>query len=250
MCVGPGAKAAPGTGLSRRIPTGMNTIRYHLERPFRGVRFRLTRRLPQRDPCEVWPGLEAAAVTLRPFAGRFGNVKRYELMVLCAVAKHTAARRLFEFGTFDGLTTWHLAANSPEGARVRTLDLPLDHPARGNPGHDRRVGKIHGVAVGGRFAGTPEAGKVEQLYADSLQFDPGPYRGQVDFCFIDAGHGYEHVACDTANALVMVRPGGAIFWHDYSRWWPGVQRCLDELAERVPVFHVPETALAAVRLPG
>jgi predicted O-methyltransferase YrrM len=176
-------------------------------------------------------------------------VKRYELLVLCAVARHTGARRLFEFGTFDGLTTWHLAANAGPEARVWTFDLPLDHSARSFAGHDRSVGKIHGVGVGSRFAGTPEAARIEQLYGDSLHFDPGPYRGAMDFCFIDAGHGYEHVRRDTANALAMVRPGGTIFWHDYSRWWPGVQRCLDELSREQPVFRVFDTALAALRRP-
>ena len=47
----------------------------------------------------------------------------------------------------------------------------------------------------------------------------------------------------------MVRPGGTIFWHDYSRWWPGVQRCLDELSRDLPVFRVFDTALAALRRP-
>jgi hypothetical protein len=213
------------------------------------VKFRLSRRLPTRHPAEAWPGLESAAVTLRPFAGRFGNVKRYELLVLCAVARHTGARRLFEFGTFDGLTTWHLAANTGPDGRVWTLDLPLDHPARRHAGHDRTVGKIHGVGVGVQFAGTAEAARVAQLYGDSLAFDAGPYRGLMDFCFIDASHEYRHVRRDTDNALAMVRPGGAIFWHDYSRWWPGVQRCLDELSAELPVFRVADTALAALRRP-
>src|SRR5262249_14626313 len=219
---------------------------------WQGLRFRLSRRLPERQPREAWPGIDAVRVELAPFAGRFGNVKRYELMVLCAAVKHLQACNIFEFGTFDGLTTRHLAANAGAESRLWTLDLPLDHPARfrTGPGYDRAVGKIGGIEVGGYFHDTPQAGRIEQLYAASLEFDPEPYRGQVDFCFIDAGHGYEHVSRDTANALVMVRPGGTIFWHDYSRWWPGVQRCLDELSQRLPVFFVAETALAAVQAPG
>jgi hypothetical protein len=228
----------------------MRFVPYAVESPLRGLKFRLSRRLPSRDPAEVWPEIESVAVTLRPFAGRFGNVKRYELLVLCAVAQHTGAERLFEFGTFDGLTAWHLAANAGPSARVWTLDLPLDHPARSASGHDRGVGRIHGVTVGGRFHGTAEAGRIEQLYGDSLAFDPAPFRRRIDFCFIDAGHGYEHVQSDTVNALAMVRPGGTVFWHDYSRWWPGVQRCLDELGRELPLFRVAETALAALRVPG
>jgi hypothetical protein len=106
------------------------------------------------------------------------------------------------------------------------------------------------VIAGAQFAGTPEAWQIQQLYADSLVFDPEPYCNRMALCFIDAGHCYEHVCRDTANALVMVKPGGTIFWHDYSRWWPGVQACLDRLSRRLPVFRVAETALAAVRLPA
>jgi len=223
---------------------------FQVERLWRGVRFRFSRRLRERHPAEVWPGVESVRVELAPFAGRFGNVKRYELMVLCAVVKYLRGRSIFEFGTFDGLTTWHLAANAGASSRLWTLDLPLDHPARAFKGHNRAVGKINGVAVGGYFRGSSEGERIEQVYSDSLQFDPEPYRGQVDFCFIDAGHGYEHVSRDTSNALIMVRPGGTIFWHDYSRWWPGVQRCLDELSQRLPVFRVAETSLGALQVPA
>jgi len=224
----------------------MKIVPYAIERPIRGLRFRLSRRLPDRHPCEVWPEIESISIMLRPFAGRFGTLKRYELSVLCAVAKHTGAKRLFEFGTFDGLTAWHLAANCGPAARVWTFDLPLDHPARTSARHDRTIGKIHGVTVGSRFADTPEAERIEQLYGDSMEFEPEPYRQLMDFCFIDASHEYANVCRDTENALAMTRPGGIIFWHDYSRWWPGVQKCLDELSQRLPVFRMAETALAAL----
>jgi len=229
----------------------MNMFPYMVDRKLQGLRFRISRRLPERQPTEVWSGIDTVRVELAPFAGRFGNVKRYELMVLCAAVKHLQARNIFEFGTFDGLTTWHLAANAGAESRVWSLDLPLDHPARfrTGPGYDRAVGKIGGVTNGGFFHGTREAERIQQVYGDSLEFDPEPYRGQVDFCFIDAGHGYEHVSRDTANALLMVRPGGTIFWHDYSRWWPGVQRCLDELSQQLPVFFVADTALGALQMP-
>jgi predicted O-methyltransferase YrrM len=224
----------------------MKLLPFEVERRLRGLKFRLSRKLPDRQPAAVWPGIDTTAVTLRPFAGQFGNLQRYELMVLCAVARHLGARQLFEFGTFDGLTTWHLAANVVPDARVWTLDLPLNHPARYYTGHDRTVGRIHAVRVGAMFTQTEEAGRIEQLYSDSLDFDAEAHRGRIDFCFIDASHEYQHVCRDTANALIMTRPGGVIFWHDYSRWWPGVQKCLDDLSVERPVFRVQDTALAAL----
>ncbi len=220
-----------------------------VEDPLLGIRFAWTRRLPDRRPEEVWPGIESATLTVRPFTGRFGNVAPYELLVLCAVAQWTRAANLFEFGTYDGRTTWHLARNCPQ-ARLWTLDLPPDHAARFRAQHHQAVGKMDSVVIGGQFAGTPEAARIEQLYGDSLHFDPEPLRGRIDFCFVDAGHDHEHICRDTENALAMTRPGGTIFWHDYSRWWPGVQKCLDALAGRLPLCRIAETALAAVRVPG
>jgi predicted O-methyltransferase YrrM len=226
----------------------MNAFRYKISSFTRGVRFRLTRRLNTRAVAEVWPGIESTVVGLMPFAGRFGNVTKQELMSLCAVATFTNARTIFEFGTFDGLTTWHLARNSAAGSRILTLDLPLEHPARRSVRHDRGVGRIHGVPLGCHFAGTPEAARIEQLFCDSLEFDAQPYRGLVDFVFIDASHEYKHVCKDSENALAMTRPGGVIFWHDYSRWWPGVQKCLEDLSARTEVFRLADTSLAALRV--
>jgi hypothetical protein len=228
----------------------MKWLPYQVERPLQGLRFRLTRRLRDWEPAAIWPGIELTSVQLCPFTGQFGNVKHYELMVLCAAVKQAQASTIFEFGTFDGLTTWHLAANAGPRARVWTLDLPPDHPARFYKGHDRSVGKIHGVQVGEHFLGTAEGDRIEQIYCDALDFNPEPHRGLIDFCFIDAGHDYQHVSRDTANALAMVPPGGTIVWHDYSRWWPGVQKCLDDLAGRLPVCCVAGTSLAVLRVPG
>jgi len=228
----------------------MKLLPFEVERRLRGLKFRLSHKLRDRYPADVWPGIDTAAVTLRPFAGQFGNLQRYELMVLCAVARHIGALRIFEFGTFDGLTSWHLAANTGSDSRIWTLDLPLNHPARYYKGHDRTVGRIHAVQLGAHFSNTPEASRIEQLFGDSLEFDSEPYRGGMDFCFIDASHEYQHVCRDTANALRMTRQGGVIFWHDYSRWWPGVQKCLDDLSMERPVFRVQDTALAALVVSG
>jgi hypothetical protein len=96
----------------------MDILPLAVQGKIRGLRFRLTRKLPQRHPADVWPGVQSAQITFKPFTGEFGNAQRYELMILCAVVKHFRARRLVEIGTFDGLTAWHLAANSIPEARL------------------------------------------------------------------------------------------------------------------------------------
>lgn len=226
------------------VKIGTEAIRF-----YRGVRFKLTRQLPTLDPVAVWPGIDEVDIVNRPLAARFGNVKPHELALLCAAVRWLRPRSLFEFGTFDGRTTWHFARNAGPESRLWTLDLPLDHPARFRTEHDRSVGKVHGVQVGAHFLDTPEEERITQLHQDSLEFDCTPFEKAIDFCFIDASHEYKHVRTDTENALRMVRPGGLIFWHDYSRWWPGVQRCLDGLSQSLPVFRAENTSLAALQMP-
>lgn len=227
----------------------MHPSAYYVESIARGCRFKITRRLATRDPVDVWPELKQITIECKPFASRLGNIAMYELQVLCAVAKQMGARRLFEFGTFNGLTTWHLAANCGSAAQVFTLDLPLDHPARFANGRDHTVDTSNAIVLGEHFQSTLERVQVIQIYAESLAFDGTSYRGSFDFCFIDASHEYHHVCRDTENALAMVRPGGVIFWHDYSRWWPGVQRSLDDLSKTFPVFRVANTSLASLIVP-
>jgi hypothetical protein len=220
----------------------MRWLPYPLERPLRGLRFRLSRRLPELKPAEVWPGIEAISVRLCPFAGTFRRLRRYDLIVLCAAVRMTEAATVFEFGTGDGLTTWHLAANACPGAHLWTLDLPPEYPAR-------RGDTEAGLVIGEHFLGTAEGDRVEQVCCDSLTFNAEPYRGLIDFCFLNARHDFMHVCRDTASALAMVPPGGTIVWHAYSRWWPGVQKCLDRLARRLPLVSVAGTSLAVLRVP-
>ena len=225
-------------------------IGHTLKRKLAGARFRATRKLPFVDPAEVWPGLSSADVRMRPFAGKPDNVDRYELALICAAVRLVAPRAMFEFGTYDGLTSWHLAANAPEGARLHTLDLPIDHPTRRADASVPGTGHVKDVIPGERFHGTPEGARIEQIYCDSMDFDPRPFAGSIDFCFVDASHAYEHVKKDTDNALRITRPGGTILWHDYSRWWTGVQRALDERAGELPLRAIRRTSLATLIVPA
>ena len=106
----------------------MNVLPFSVERRLRGLKFRLTRKLPVRQPTDVWPGIDSSAVTLRPFAGQFGNVQRYELMVLCAVARHTQAKAIFEASGASDKTYVELprVTHYLTGHRREAIDLIVD----------------------------------------------------------------------------------------------------------------------------
>lgn len=222
-------------------------MNYQLESMIRRLRFRLTRKLPTVGATDVLPELRQSEIRLQSFANQFGNVKLDELVILAATARALQPKHIFEFGTFDGLTSWHLLANSSPDAWLTTLDLPLDHPARQANFHDRSVGKIKGVEVGKWYKDPEFVSRIEQLYVDSMDFDCSSYEGKIDFCFVDASHDYAHVKRDTENALRMLSTGGVIFWHDYSRWWPGVQRTLDDLVDTKPMYRISGTSLALLK---
>ncbi|KKU60082.1 MAG: O-methyltransferase family 3 [Parcubacteria group bacterium GW2011_GWA2_47_12] len=175
------------------------------------------------------------SLTLFDFDGQDGNVSPLELVVLSALVKKHQPRSLFEFGTFDGRTTRNLAENSPEGARVFTLDLPDDAlaSARMNPKGDIKfAGKVE---TGYKYKRAPSGAKIVELKGDSAVFDFSPYRQSMDFIFIDGAHTLSYVLCDTENALHILRAGGMIVWHDCRSSCAGVMETLNQLHARVGI---------------
>jgi hypothetical protein len=63
---------------------------------------------------------------------------------------------------------------------------------------------------------------------------------RLDLVFVDGSHARSYVESDSRKALRMVRPGGIVFWHDYSgpRRTPGVFASLNALAREMPLVHI------------
>jgi hypothetical protein len=154
-------------------------------------------------------------------------------------------KAVFEFGTYDGLTALHLAMNAPGSARVFTLDLDPADPLRREAADDTYY--TRDIPVGQQFQGTEFARKIQQLFGNSVAFDAATFAKKVDFLFVDGGHDYEVVACDSRKALEMVAPGGTVFWHDYSFVHEGVYTCLNELSTAIPLQQIAGTALVCYR---
>jgi len=160
-----------------------------------------------------------------------------ELGVLAHVARSLRPNNIFEIGTFIGRTTRILAANSPETARVLTIDLPQEQVQH---------------LIGKDYIGTQEASKIVQLVGDSTLFDYSPWHGKCDFVWVDGCHEYPFVLADTAHALRLCRPGGWIGWHDYRQtaWWSGVTKHVREIAVQLKnVRHVRGTIMVLGQLP-
>ena len=171
-----------------------------------------------------------------------------DIVSLCLICQIIKPRVVFEIGTAQGYTAHHFALNTPDKARVYTLDLPRDR--------DRQpalpttlVDSLHIQELSGPerfcFEGSAEAGKITRLSGDSATFDFKPYHGHVDFFFIDGAHSYEYARSDTLNAVACCHPGSVIAWHDYGKAsLPGVSRYVDEFTRGRAAYSIPGGSIA------
>ena len=200
---------------------------------------------------DVFPReLEQGRIVLENFLGQWGNITVEEVCKIALIAAWLKPRSVFEFGTYNGMTTRQIALNAPPNARIYTLDIPSDVASELEIEEiDRHLAKKTGAfefEVGHYFKGTSVAHKITQLWGDSTKTDLSAYHEQMDLVFIDAAHAYSYVKADTENALKMLRPGGVLLWHDYLQILsPDVSRCLYEYASSgVAIRHLRGTSLA------
>jgi len=143
-----------------------------------------------------------------------GGLGLFDLFVIDTLCDFFRPRRIFEFGTFQGRTTLNLAANSPEDAKIFTLDLPREKiEAAQFAVLDGENAFVQNLEAPRLFAGTPYAGKVVQLFGDSSTFDYSPYLNSMDFIFI------------------------VIVWDDYDAWYEGLTNAVGLLYKTEPAFR-------------
>jgi predicted O-methyltransferase YrrM len=188
-------------------------------------------RLRDLPAAAVFDGILTKEVPLSAINEETGHDNHAEMLYVIAIAAHLRSERIFEFGTYFGRTTFHLASACPE-ATIITLDLPTDE----NPWP-------YAPHVGSYYAGTPVASRIRQLRVDSRQFDPAPYEGQMDVVWVDADHSYEGVKNDTEKALRLVAPRGAIMWHDFGPDSLDLVRFFVDFTRDTPLFRIRKTSV-------
>jgi hypothetical protein len=234
-------------GLLRRP---MSAVRYASECLF--VKGYLNGRgmLPQRPVWEVTGHSEPLNIVIDGDAAAdwFMNTASFtvDLTSLCMICRIVNPKIIFEIGTLLGSSTLHLACNSPQ-AQVFTLDLPPGGKALLNTtAADHWYIDSSQATPRTYFEGKSEASQITRLYGDSAEFDFTPWRGRVDFFFIDGAHSYSYVRNDTLKALECCHKGSVIAWHDYGRFGVnGVSRWLHEFASQGhPIYRAPGGSLA------
>jgi hypothetical protein len=188
-------------------------------------------------------------IQLDDFVSRDGNLTPAEILAIAAIVADQKPMNLVEIGTFDGNTTLQLALNAPEGAVVHTLDLPPGETVTKEPILSGDLKYILDEKKQWRKFEYKESGKkIQQHLGDSTDFDFSLFK-EVDFAFIDGGHTYECVKSDTENFLPILSKGATLMWHDYTPFFPGVFRYLNELSHTLPLRHIAGTNLCIFLIP-
>lgn len=197
-----------------------------------GVADSMARQIENPDSdIRVFPTIDFSAILNDPYGFEFrifpgvgASISLIEGAALAALMRRSNATRVFEFGTYKGVSTTQLALNLPDGGMVFTLDLPEDHPVY--------ISYSQLPSESGMKMLVPPAlsHKITFLKEDSAAFDTTPYRGTMDLVFVDGFHSFEYVKNDTEKGLEMLRPGGIIAWHDCVSNRPEIVRYLKTLS--------------------
>jgi predicted O-methyltransferase YrrM len=177
-----------------------------------------------------------------------GGTRLDELLVLATVTRVLQPSSVFEIGTFNGRTTSAFVLNAAPGARIISLDLPSEYdaerPASAHLASD--VTLVKQRQVGSYLHELRLADRYEQLFGDSLRFDPAPYAGSIELGFIDAAHARRYVQNDTEKMALMMSERGLVFWHDYGGRgeFRALMDYLDDLSHRIAIYRVAGTSLA------
>jgi len=186
----------------------------------------------------------------------FAAASVLDRVALGALVRQQNARRIFEIGTFRGLTALTMAANASADAEVFTLDLPPTMDAR-------QIAEIHYSNPSSGFHRMSESGeprlvgmsleyhagpsRIHQLFGNSLEMDFSAYHSSIDLFFVDGCHDDHAVLADTRTAWECLVPGGLLVWHDYT--WQSVRRGVEAASLGVTITAIRKTLLAFARKP-
>lgn len=235
-----------------RSPRGM--ARYVTECLFLYKTFRRKRGIPEKSVFEVLPSNNVERIKLAGldsgetwFNTSFAS-RATDIVNLCLICQIVKPKVVFEIGTARGYTSFHFALNTPNGAKIYSLDLQKNTSV--NPSLPTTVvddSLIHStfMSEGYCFEHTNVASKINCLFGDSANFDFSDFYEKVDFFFIDGAHSYQYVRSDTLNALKCCHPGSIIAWHDFGRMGVnGVSKYLVELSKQYEIYTIPGGTLA------
>ncbi len=190
------------------------------------------------DPMDLFPDLYGREIALGNLQFKWGDLPNERALIfLCMLARAEYAP-IVEFGTFRGRTTYNLALNSH--CKIVTIDIG---ESIGETIDSNANAEIHAYAkykTGELFLDASDRirDKIELLIGDSTKLDLSHLHNKTGLILVDGGHSYEVCLSDSNEALRLVKKGGVIVWDDYSSFWPGVKKALNELSSSIKLYYL------------
>jgi predicted O-methyltransferase YrrM len=139
------------------------------------------------------------------------NPKDY--VALSAIALHYRPNRIFEIGTYLGVTSDFFLSLLPDS---RVVSIAYENPQAGLSGPVFNNSELTHEQIGSGVS-DERRDRYTQLYGDSHKLDaPSLLKeyGQFDLVLIDGDHSAQGVSMDTTLAQKVLRHAGVICWHD------------------------------------
>lgn len=192
---------------------------------------------------DLFSGIDKSCCRVRLLRPNAYNVSWEEIVSISQLVAFFSPQTLFEFGTFNGRTTLHLALNAPDQAVVYTIDIK-----KGQFEFGADTPFFTNMQVGECFLGSSVEKKIVMLTGDSKRFDFTQFNNGIDFILIDGDHSYNAVMYDSKIAFQMVSPGGLIIWHDYLLV-NDVTRAILDISKDRELFNLKNTSLVIWQKP-
>ncbi len=193
---------------------------------------------------------------------QIGSGTVFEMTLIAAILNIFDIKKIVEIGTYIGFSTATMALNSDNNAVIYTIDLPESGTENFEDNYNRKILfndwkknddflRKHQNLVGSYYIDQLEEKfrkKVQLIKCDSIKLTSNVLdmiKG-ADLFFIDGGHAFEIIECDTNTALKSLNSNGLIIWHDYkSKTHTEVTQFIDDkFSKNNLVLHVENTMLA------
>jgi hypothetical protein len=171
-----------------------------------------------------------------------GSTPLADLAALAVLVKKKRPQKIFEIGTFEGLSSVVFAKNSEPQAKIYTLDLPpLREVLRTRLSYETQSVKGH-YDSGCLIEALESKHQIVRLYGDSALYDFTLHENSTDLFFIDGAHAAAYVLRDSLNAFLSIKEGGWVIWHDC--FVPDVFRVLKTIGRYHSLLQIEGTTLA------
>ena len=187
--------------------------------------------------------------SITPSNNIVGMTSDYEAWIISSLSK--ISKKIFEFGTCSGKTTYLMGLNSSDDTRIVSITLnpdDLDNVIKKDKDNKISFRNIIQESVYDKFLFSDKEveKKIKIIFQNSLDLEHNKYKNEMDLIFIDGGHTYSVVKNDSEKSFEMLNPNGIILWHDYV---PGkksakdVVKYLNEISNHKTIYKIKNTSI-------